>query len=114
MIKDLTRKIKPKNYHVFCDNFFTSFSLFRDLLANDLYACNTIRTHRKGFPNDLKEYIVYNELERGESITSQCVNQTNMITTVWQDTKLVSATLTNAQPLPHNEVTRRMKTREKS
>ena len=26
VIKDLTRKIKPKNYHVFCDNFFTSFS----------------------------------------------------------------------------------------
>ena len=103
--KDLMRKIQHKNYHFFCDNFFTSFSLFRDLLANGLYAYGTVRTHHKGFPNDLKEYILYNKLERGESITLQCINP-NMITTVWQDTKLVSATSTNAQPLPHNEVIR--------
>ena len=111
--KDLTRKIKHKNYQVFCDNFYTSFSLFSDILADGLYACGTVRTHCKGFPNDLKEYILYNKLERGESITLQCINQTNMITTVWEDTKLVSATSTNAQPLPHNEVTRQMKTGEK-
>ena len=113
IIKDLTRKLKYKNYHVYCDNFFTSFSLFRDLLANGLYACGTVRTHRKGFPNDLKHYITYSQLERGEIITLQCVNEPNMIATVWQDTKLVTATSTNAQPLPHNEVARRMKTGEK-
>ena len=40
--KDLMRKIQHKNYHLFCDNFFTSFPLFRDLLANGLYACGTV------------------------------------------------------------------------
>ena len=110
VIKDLTRKLKYKYYHVYCDNFFTSFSLFRDLLANGLYACGTVRTHHKGFPNDLKHYITYSQLERGESVTLQCVNEPNMIATVWLDTKLVTATSTNAEPLPHNEVARRMKT----
>ena len=59
------------------------------------------------------QYITYSQLERGESITLQCVDQPNMMATVWQDTKVVTATSTNAQPLPHHEVTRRMKTVEK-
>ena len=46
-------------------------------------------------------------------MTLQCVDQPKMMVTVWQDTKVVTATSANAQPLPHNKETRRMKTWEK-
>ena len=64
VINDLTRKLKYKNYHIFCDNFFTSFSLFRNLLADGLYTCGTVKAYLKGFPNDLKHHIIYSQLER--------------------------------------------------
>ena len=40
---------------VFFDNFFTGVQLLKDLLANGLYACGTVRPNRKGFPDQLKK-----------------------------------------------------------
>ncbi|CAI7988607.1 hypothetical protein GBAR_LOCUS21 [Geodia barretti] len=36
------------------DNFFTSPALFMDLLQDGIYACGTVRSNRRGFPQDLK------------------------------------------------------------
>ena len=43
-----------KGYHVFCDNFFTSVQLARDLFAKHTYITGTIRRNRKGLPNGIK------------------------------------------------------------
>ena len=55
VIKDLMRKLKCKSDHFFCDNFFPSFSIFRDMLADGLYAHGTVWTHCEGLPNNLKQ-----------------------------------------------------------
>ena len=54
VVKQLTESITGKHYTIYCDNYFTSIKLFRDLLMNHVYACGTMRSNRVGFPNDLK------------------------------------------------------------
>ena len=52
----LSDHLKHKNHHMYCDNFFTSPSLFKELLERGTYACGTARQNSKGFPSDLKVY----------------------------------------------------------
>lgn len=54
VVSDLVSSLQGKNYHIFCDNFFTSVRLAEDLLANNLYLCGTTRLNRTDFPADLK------------------------------------------------------------
>ena len=54
VVKTLTRPLVGKHHHIFMDNFFTSPTLFMDLLQDDIYACGTVRSNRRGFPRDLK------------------------------------------------------------
>lgn len=37
VVSDLLRDLHGKNYHIFCDNFFTSVKVAEDLLRNNLY-----------------------------------------------------------------------------
>ena len=55
VVKDLTRPIKDKHHHVYCDNFFTSLKLLEDLEKEGTYVCGTTRVDRKGFPPSLKK-----------------------------------------------------------
>jgi len=41
VIHELTRPLVAKNYHIICDNFFTSVGLAEDLLKDKLYLCGT-------------------------------------------------------------------------
>ena len=54
VVKTLTRPLVGKHHHIFMDNFFTSPALFRDLLQDGIYACGTVRSNRRGFPQYLK------------------------------------------------------------
>ena len=54
VVRTLTRPLVGKHHHIFMDNFFTSPALFMDLLQDGIYACGTVRTNRRGFPQDLK------------------------------------------------------------
>jgi hypothetical protein len=38
VVKDLSRSLVHKNYHIFCDNFFTSIQLFHSLYLEGIYA----------------------------------------------------------------------------
>ncbi|XP_056001537.1 piggyBac transposable element-derived protein 4-like [Ostrea edulis] len=87
--KPIKRGIK---YHVYFDNYFTSVKLMEDLLAQKIYPCGTVRTNRRGFPNDLKGRL---RMQRGESKIRQ---KGNLTASVWQDKKPVAFLSTLSYP----------------
>ena len=104
VVTDLARDLQGKNYHIFCDNFFTSVRLARDLLDNELYLCGTTRSNRTDFPADLKpNKQEVKALRRGESVHRR---QGNIVVTVWKDKKLVSFISTQCD-VTGNETVRR-------
>lgn len=50
VVKDLTSVLKGNNHKIYFDNYFNSIDLQRDLRAQSIYACGTIRKGRKCFP----------------------------------------------------------------
>ena len=104
VVKDLTRDLFHKYHHVYCDNYFTSVALFDYLLDNDTYACGTVRTNRKGLPDD-KAVKLKNQ---GDSNVSQ-LGESNMVYSSWQDKRTVNILSTNSDPTAATEVQRRKK-----
>lgn len=95
-----------RNHHVYCDNYFSSINLFLDLQRNGIYACGTLRSNRRGFPNDLKPFVKRGLSERGESEVRQ---NGNLTVSVWQDSKPVTVIATNADPTRNESVQRKTK-----
>lgn len=62
VVKDLTRALVGKHHKVFFDNFFNCVELQRDLLADGIYACGTVRKGRKYYP----ELKVDKHMKRGD------------------------------------------------
>ena len=112
VIKDLTRNLVLKNYHIFCDKFFTSIKLFQELYQERVYATGTLRADRRGFPPDLKEYVTKGFEERGECEIRHSTVNPNLTVCVWQDTRPVTACSTFCQSVPMDEVQRKLKTGE--
>lgn len=106
VVKKLTRSLVGKNYHVYCDNFFSGVDLFADLQTEGIYACGTLRSNRLHFPDNMKSVAKKGLKNRGDSITQQAGN---LVVTVWQDNKPVSILSTNAQATPQHTVQRRQK-----
>ena len=65
-VSDLVSDLMGKNYHIFCDNFFTSVRLAEDLLSDKLHLCGTTLA-KLSF-----------------------VGEENIVTSVWKDKKAVS------------------------
>ena len=53
VVSKLGERFFGKYHHFFYDYFF-SIQLAQDLLVMDTYCCSTIRSNRKGWPDDLK------------------------------------------------------------
>ena len=64
VVLQLTEQFRGKNHQVFCDNFFSSPRLFRELHEHRLYACGTVRQTRRDFPTDLRNL----RLAQGEGV----------------------------------------------
>ena len=90
--------------HVYFDNFFTGVGLLLDLLKSGLYGCGTLRSNRKGFPEDLKPVVKKGMKQRGESQTQQYHNLT---VSVWQDNRAVTVAATNGDPTKDVQVIRK-------
>ena len=97
VVKTLTRSLAGKNYHIFCDNFFSGVDLFADLQRDGIYACGTLRSNRLHFPDDMKSVSKKGLKNRGDYMTRQAGN---IVGTVWQNNKPVTILLTNAQATP--------------
>lgn len=61
-----------KGYTVYMDNFYASPKLFKDLLSAGTYACGTLRTNRKNFPDSLKPKAGERARPRGTPIFAFC------------------------------------------
>ena len=103
VVLQLCRPLQHGNYRVFCDNFFSSCSLFDNLLQQQIYACGTARPDRRGFPETLKHVSF---AERGEHLSCQ---RGNLVATVWQDKKPVKVLSTMSNPCTKESVERRQK-----
>ena len=79
-----------KHRHIFFDNFFTSTKLMEDLLAQDTYACGTVRSNRKDLPACAK-----NKLRQGEKV---CAQRGKIIFTKWHDKRDICFLSTNVLP----------------
>ena len=91
VVLQLTEPYRHKNYHVFCDNFSTSTTLFDELLQHGLYACGTVRIDRREFPDELKGV----RLERGCHDFRQ---RGKLSAIIWQDKRQVSVLSTLTTP----------------
>lgn len=61
MVKRLTRKITGRHHVIYCDNLFTSATLFDDLLKDKFYTCGTYNYTKSGF----KTRSEYKYMQRG-------------------------------------------------
>ena len=104
VVKTLTKPYVNTYQHVYFDNFFTGVDLLCDLEASGLYGCSTIRSYRKGFPQQLKPVVKKGLKERGESKTFQSCNLT---VTAWQHNKTVTLAATNSDPTVEEQVMRK-------
>lgn len=53
VVMKLATKIKPGSIVAF-DNFFTSFSLLKNLATKNIFACGTVRSNSKGLPDFMR------------------------------------------------------------
>ena len=69
VVKSLTEDLKGRNCHVYFDNFFNSLELLNDLVSDNIFACGTARSNRRGFPEQLKKvkfanrYVIHAYIE---------------------------------------------------
>jgi hypothetical protein len=63
VIRELTETPIGKNHCVFMGNYFTSYSLFKFLEAQKIFACGTAIISRKNLPRNLSDD---KSLQRGE------------------------------------------------
>ena len=92
VVMSLTEPYHNTFRQVFSDNFFTSIKLAKDLLLKDTYFCGTIRTNRKGWPDQLKGK---KKKTVGET---KMLQQGNLVACQWTDKRVVNILSTNTNP----------------
>ena len=75
-------RLRNKGYRVFMDNFYSSPDLFHDLQEEGFEACSTLRSNRRGIPDDLKSA----KLRKGESHFSR---DDDLLFMKWKDKREV-------------------------
>lgn len=104
VVKDLTRDLVGKGHHIYFDNFFNSIALQKQLQAELIYACGTVRSNRKGLPDDIK---ADKELTRGES--DWRISKDGLAFIKWRDRKCVLFLGNHHNPSIESTVSRKQK-----
>ena len=104
VVKHSTKELYNIYQHVYYDNFFASIDLALDLHRAGLNSCATLRTNRRGFPEELKGPAKKGLKERGES---KMVQNGHLTVTVWQDNRPVVLIATNSDPTKKETVKRK-------
>ena len=100
----VVKRLKPHDYHVYMDNFFSSVISYKDLLNDGIHCIGTLQTNHKYFPLDLLAYTKC-LAKRGDMMTRQ---EGNLTVTVWQDKRVVTSMSTGHNPDQTNVVKRKM------
>ena len=104
VVTRLTRDLVGQNYHIYMDSFFSSVSLYKNLLLDHIYCTGTVRSTRRHFPLDLKTVQKRGLAERGDRMTRQ---EGNISVTVWQDTRPVAFMTSGHDPQYSKPVNRK-------
>ena len=110
----VTTLIEPfhfQGYLVFCDNLYSSPSLFEALSANGIAATGTLRTNRRGVPEDvlhLEKALNKNNVRRGTGHYIRLSNS-KIVYVVWKDNSSVTVMSTAYPGHSTGTVQRRVK-----
>ncbi|XP_017542257.2 piggyBac transposable element-derived protein 4-like [Pygocentrus nattereri] len=92
-------------YVLYCDSFYTSPTLFRDLYEMKIGACGTVRENRSGYPRT-QENSLSRTSERG---SMRWIRQGPLLFVKWVDTKEVSICSTIHKAYTGDVVSRRQR-----
>ncbi|XP_016410996.1 piggyBac transposable element-derived protein 4-like [Sinocyclocheilus rhinocerous] len=92
-------------YKLFVDKFYTSPTLFRDLLGKNIYACGPVLPSRKGFPKILVKRLSKNA-PRG---TMRWIRDDNLLFVEWKDSQEVQMCSTFHKAYEGDTVQRKVK-----
>jgi len=112
VVTSLVQGLDKQGYRLYCDNFYTSPTLFRFLKLNGIEACGTAVTNRREFPEKLKPYIKIlgkASVERGEG---RWFRDGELVHILWRDTKVVCISSTFHRATGSEHVERRVKDRD--
>lgn len=104
VVKDLTAALAGKHHHVYFDNFFNSIDLLKDLKAQKIYACGTIRKNRKGLPTGLMD-----DKKMTKGAIDWRLRNDGIAFVKWKDSKAVYLASNFHDPVATNFVRRKMK-----
>ena len=90
----LYQSIAGHNHHVYCDNYFTSIPMLKQLLQMKIYASGTVRSNKKGLPAEVKKPP---PMLKGQHRSFQEPNS-NLVPKVWHDNRPVRVLSTNSRP----------------
>ena len=82
IVWELVYPLLGKGYHLYVDNFYTSFPLFRNLHRMGTPACGTVRPNRKGFP----QRLIMERLQKGETAS---LRNEEVLAIRWRDKRNV-------------------------
>ncbi|XP_065843443.1 piggyBac transposable element-derived protein 4-like [Oscarella lobularis] len=113
VVLDLCAPLLGKNYHVDCDNFFSSPYIANALAEKNTFFIGTCRTNRKGVPDAVKGVFRKKETPRGESVGAWAVDERGQVIIpkircmMWMDKQPVGLINTIAPPNVFTTVERR-------
>lgn len=97
-----------KGYKLYVDNFYTSPTLFLDLLLRKIWACGTVRPNLSGYPKN-KQNDMTDKTPRG---TIKWIRQGELLFVKWLDTRQVTMCSTLHKAYSHDSAKRKVKNPE--
>lgn len=109
VVMSLATKIKSGSIVSF-DNFFTSFSLLKNLASKNIFACGTVRSNSKGLPDFMKKNKTNDKNDKSMKRGEFQFKAKNRIAAVkWMDKKAVRFLSTAHSPRQISSVRRKIR-----
>ena len=90
VVKSMASPFLHKHRHAYFDNFFTGIGIMDYLLAQNTYACGTVRVNRKGLPPCVKKKLKQREIVKAQ--------RGHLLFTKWHNKRDVAFLSTNISP----------------
>ena len=84
VVLKLLEGLENKGHHLYCDNYYSSPTLFTDLRRLGFGACGTVRLNRRGLPEAIKSQ---SRMNKGDV---QSVTENGLLSMKWMDKRAVT------------------------